>query len=284
MQDDGPNESFVGPSHLTITQHHSDDPSSLTSMGDCRIRFQIASSLLAFPVPSSLSLATTTTTKDDSSHSLVTTVRVVAADSTVHEILQGTPAPGALLDDNNNNNTIPSLLDLVNQCGATVWDCTIHPGINITSKCRLEDDDENDKAGVQPQQPLWSHRTTLYTAGWFPSGTLQILPAHATRPRTVAAEAYHDCQYNVNNNNNNNNQPMSARGPAIHTSVDVARRRPLPSQMLHSVTQRHEPDNDNDAAAQQRRERQRHRIQCQKQQQYRYPKLLFGRSKSNKQI
>jgi len=241
-------------------------------MGDCRLRFQVASQLFLNRKGSSSDHGAADATKDSS---LVTITRVVSADTTIHEAMEGTILPATV-----STASIKTILDLVQQLGATVWDCTVYPATNITRQCveMIEDGD----ALVGTQKKPESHTKTLYLAGWFPSGSLQILSANATNAVTVTADVYDDRQFNINvnddrnggshaNNGNNDNKP---RGQVQLVGVSESGAKPLPSQVLHAVTQRFgDTEAQAEAAAAARRQRQLNRTQQQKVEQERAHKL-----------
>jgi hypothetical protein len=61
----------------------------------------------------------------------------------------------------------------------SIWDCTKYPPANITDICLTT-----------------GREMTLYAAGWFPSGTIQILPADAVGIVFASADAHQDFQFN----------------------------------------------------------------------------------------
>lgn len=192
-------------------------------MGDCRLRIQISKRLLLL--------------KDDgrSDSPLCTTSKVWSADTTLHDVLEQTGA----------STTTPSatttLQSLVRDYGATVWDCTIFPATNITSDCRTAE----------------AQTKTLFAAGWFPSGCLQFLPADAvTSVVAGAADIYDDYQYSKCTAIREVGSSAKVQYMGVKSSVVAM----LPSQVLHSVTQRFDDDHDETAATDASRVRQQNKL------------------------
>jgi len=247
-------------------------------MGDCRLRFQISTALLASEERRRAGETTTTTNNNGADAPLLVTVtRVCSADSTVHEILEGTDLPehasAAAPDGASSVNKRITVLDLIEQRGATVWDSTNYPGTNITQQCKQGDN----------QPPPESHTKTLYAAGWFPSGSLQILPADAVGIVTGAvADAYEDRQYHNSQRDSGDSDDRGAQpagrvqlvGMGAAESGDDGTTIPLPSQVLHSVTQRFDDaDNGDEEAAAARRHRRQNRAKQRQVEQERAGKL-----------
>ena len=213
-------------------------------MGDCRIRIQISQSIIA---PSSTTTKSTGNatkltsdcggTKDNADAVIIgrneiplfttITTSVYSADTTIEEVFEATTVDGATAATKRSI----SLRSLINSDTVSVWDCTTHPSINITQQCRHD---------------MTNGRTkTLYTAGWYPSGYIQILPIHATNAISVSPESYDDIQYNRNNIVSSNNRATSSSGRVqlLDDSLNASDgSNILPSQLLHSVTQRFNND------------------------------------------
>jgi len=231
-------------------------------MGDCRIRFQIASQLLLrfsddgadadrdeaqndHPQQAGGSSSSSSSTppppppSNSNPQHLVTVVRTVSADTTVHDLLASSELPHN--GKQGSSSSSRTVLDLLMQGddGATVWDCTVHPATNITSQCIINNDNNNANSSTTKSSKPKSHTQTLYTAGWFPSGSLQILPSNATQPVTAAADVYDDRQYIASTaaNDSNTQQPPAGRVQLLGANNNDTL--PLPSQVLQSVTQRH---------------------------------------------
>jgi hypothetical protein len=175
-------------------------------MGDCRIRVLIARELLPGQ-PSSTDGEWHATTYTDS------------ADATVQDVWEVAVEPlfgQASLTDH-----------------ACLWDCTLHPPKDITEWLSSY----NEKTGPKSK--------TLYDAGWYPSGTWQLLP-RGKQP--IYTQNYDDVQYNL---------PSALISTSAVRLVDNETM--TPSQVLQSVTTRCPKEEDSDDAAKAleiRRERQ----------------------------
>jgi hypothetical protein len=82
-----------------------------------------------------------------------------ASDSTVHELLLAFQINGNVV------------LQLISEAKVCLWDFTVYPAVDITKQ--------------------FDATTTLFTAGWFPSARLQILPMGVV-PVTASSNAYDD--------------------------------------------------------------------------------------------
>ena len=191
-------------------------------MGDCRIRIAIDRSLFDEEEDTTRAESGGTVQLREVESSLF------AADTTIADCFA---AIHLNKDDHTNSTSVPSsssssttatiitvwsILDRV-----SVWDCTSFPTKNITPLCTGAD------AG----------RTTLFTAGWFPSGTLQLLRPDAPHSVAASAASYQDTQYNVLSSNVASLSTTSAPGRRV--DVNGVRTDALPSQVIHSVVDRH---------------------------------------------
>ena len=177
-------------------------------MGDCRIRIHVESSLLANHALEGERSANEVDRKE-----LVSTVdKVWSSDTTVREVVE---------QDNR-------ILPLLSSHRARLWDCTIYPPRDITN---LPLETYADKQGACSQ--------TLYDAGWFPSGTLQVLPLGET-PLLGSLEAHYDLQYNTRQEEplSQNSSLLVKLTQPVGMSNGKSTLRPLPSKILDSVPHR----------------------------------------------
>ena len=153
-------------------------------MGDCRIIFHIDKQCLYNKNNQSPS---------ETRETIIT--QVFSADTTIREIVDQTTVQideathNDSSNDGNHNHqsersvSITSLLS--GNTSARLWDCTVHPPKDITE---------------WPlhifSQVQGSKSKTLYDAGWFPSGTLFVLPPD-TRPIRSSTNVYDDIHYNI---------------------------------------------------------------------------------------
>ena len=198
------------------------------SMGDCRIRIQISkcvvddASVNAKPILVSSNECAKAVLIE---HDLITiATSLYSADTSTEEVFESTT-----LDMVTPKTTLRSLIDSDN---VSVWDCTTYPPINITQLCGRD-----------------ACRTrTLYTAGWYPSGYVQILPIYATNAiSTTSSESYDDIQFNNHSRNEHivsHYRTTTSRVQIINESLYNGGGDILPSQVLHSVTQRFDHDDD----------------------------------------
>ena len=253
------------------------------TMGDCRLRFQISTVLLASEEGEERRRdGETTNNNGEDAPLLVTVTRVCSADSTVHEILAGTELPEHYSSAGASSvNKRMTVLDLIDQRGATVWDSTNYPGTNITEECGGVVHKNKNKQGDNKPPPE-SHTKTLYAAGWFPSGSLQILPADSVGIVTgVAADVYEDRQYYNSQRDSGDTDDRGARpagrvqlvGMGAAASGDDGTTIPLPSQVLHSVTQRFDDADGEEEAAAARRHRRQNRAKQRQMERERAGKL-----------
>lgn len=143
----------------------------------------------------------------------------------------------------------------------SVWDCTRHPARNVGSI------DQNQ---------------TLFTAGWFPSGSLQVLPTSASS--SVARTDYEDIQYIPRTAQD------SEKAPAVVSATSLpAASLQKPSELLKSVKTRFDHEKDTTAEALRARQenrrlgRQRDRLRTQ-QLEARIRKLQGKKSKTSEQV
>jgi hypothetical protein len=182
-------------------------------MGDCRIRVRVSKALLRHVVvgrqtsDSSSALPTTATTKStvadasevdvpDPSDLVLLEAKNWASDSTIRELVEELSIPSSLLAAPSSSTAAnePSagaevpivVLGLLESHVAKLWDCTRFPPVNITS---WPLDLYSDQVGLKSR--------TLYDAGWFPGGTLVLLPYAQPSLAISSQGALHDDpQYN----------------------------------------------------------------------------------------
>ncbi|GAX17990.1 hypothetical protein FisN_18Hh203 [Fistulifera solaris] len=130
-----------------------------------------------------------------------------ASDSTVHEVLLAFQIKGY------------SVLQLIEHDKVCLWDFTVYPAVNVTKK--------------------FDATTTLFTAGWFPSARLHILPMGKV-PLTASANAYDD-EPNTILEANDKIQHVSRTGQVLSG-------RDKPSQLLQSAIDTSIPQEDEMAA------------------------------------
>ncbi|KAL3918138.1 MAG: hypothetical protein SGILL_004381 [Bacillariaceae sp.] len=116
-----------------------------------------------------------------------------------------------------------------------IWDVTVHPPVDITS-WPLEE--FPDLTGAKSK--------TLHSAGWFPSGTLLIIPSDTTPNQYSGSNSYEDTQYNRHEDIQQQQQQQQQQTTTKVEFEDPALRsgnaKPLPSQVMASVTSRFEND------------------------------------------
>jgi hypothetical protein len=212
-------------------------------MGGCRIRVLIAKELL--PKQESL--------HHDGANRTVSIVRMYTADTPVREVAEGTDLLWGLFSSN---------------ADFELWDCTYHPPKNITAW------------PVEAYPDLMGPKCkTLHDAGCFPSGTWLALPK-GVHPDQFSTKDYDDVQYNNNqkltetqaaipSNNKEAAPPVTFKDSALASS------KPLPSQVMESVTKRFEEEDEEDAAEQKKAKivRQQNKERKRKLQQERATKL-----------
>lgn len=204
-------------------------------MGDCRIRITVSMEVLALGKWGT-GRAPSPTTIHAPSPSSGPFVFNLSSDSTIHDLLRA-----QLIDDGGSYDDVQgqpriSLWELCQAVDARIWDCTLHPPTDVTQLVREYPD-------LQGPSSL-----TLYAAGWFPSGSLQVLP-NGMQPALPGYELYEDIQF-----------PSAGSGKVraiAESSVDASQDSVLllqtpttvgtgisssapikPSELLHSVTTR----------------------------------------------
>jgi hypothetical protein len=232
-------------------------------MGHCRIRIVIAKDLLSKERQKEIQILAEKDKEGDVILSETATamswVRIFSADTTVREVAEGTPDLWKLYIVNKSPSSL--LEDLPFQ----LWDCTIHPPTDIT--------DWPTKTFLEVMGPK---SKTLHDAGCFPSGTWMVLPRGVT-PRKFNKTNYEDAQYNkMQQLKQQQGLASSASGKLVEfKDPSLAASKPLPSQVMASVTKRFE-DEDVERAAQAQQARTirlENQEQLRKRQQERVQKL-----------
>jgi hypothetical protein len=182
-------------------------------MGDCRLRIQLYPAFLLH---------------DDGSYSagdpyalLTISNDTWSSDTTIYDAFQQIQVPAPIAS---------SLQSLMDHHGAVVWDCTIFPATNISRLCRRQD----------------SQITTLFAAGWYPSGYLQILP-EGTLPIRAKADTYDDVVFQPITKHSTSSTYQSSKSNAdglVKLSSYGMNERPLPSHLLSAVPKRFSNDDD----------------------------------------
>jgi hypothetical protein len=226
-------------------------------MGDCRIRVQVSKALLRHVVverqTSDSSALSTSEIMADASNDDVPDPSVLvlleaknwASDSTIRELMEELLIPSSLLappssspaaNEQSNGAEVPiRVLALLESHVAKLWDCTRFPPVDITSwPLELY----SDQVGLKSR--------TLYDAGWFPGGTLVLLPRAQSSPAISSRDALHDDpQYN-------RIAPTAANDPSrrveLQGSAGSGAVRPTPSQVLSAVSSRFASDSVEDEA------------------------------------
>lgn len=190
-------------------------------MGDCRI--------IIFCHVELLDVQETNNTKSRAGRRLIESYsELLASDTTVRECLSKVhhllPPKADVVGkiEPQPSTDIWSLLQN-NHHAVSIWDCTAFPPHDITEKCCVK-----------------GEMTTLHSAGWFPSGTLQVLP-FASEPIMASSDAYQDVQYNLHD-------VVGTSGVQVATTAKT--KMMLPSQLLQSAAKRHSSE-DQQAEAQQ---------------------------------
>jgi hypothetical protein len=209
-------------------------------MGDCRVKIVIARSLAAAVDDDPLgddgkdhppSSVTTTTRIDDppcSSTATVSFAAVYSSDTTIREVMQG-------------NKTLWKILNESSTAACRLWDVTFYPPVDVTSWPLL---DFSELQGPKSK--------TLHSAGWFPSGTILVIPTDMTPNQFSDKSIYEDTQYNQHQPSLHQGGPLPVRKPqpssaraAVEFENPTLRSgdgKPLPSQVMASVTSRFEHD------------------------------------------
>jgi hypothetical protein len=177
-------------------------------MGDCRLKIKISLKLLS-------------TSVEEPGGWLVFT-KVWSSDTTICEVC-----------DEHLDDAVVSINNLLRRregfSAAHLWDCTSYPPRDVT--------DWPLKIFSQTQG---SHSKTLFAAGWYPSGSLQVLPADES-PQLASRSQYDDVQYNVQQGENSivlhKKGKLTALTPTPTENVK-------PSELLRSVTSRFDRDDE----------------------------------------
>jgi hypothetical protein len=203
-------------------------------MGDCRLRIQISRELI---------IDTENSISNDNRNEWVTISKICSADTTIREVVE------EITVDVSSSSPSFALLPLLQAHQVCLWDCTTHPPVDISDwpvSIYTEKGGPNSK--------------TLFDARWYPSGSLQVVPA-GQGPKTASAGHYDDSQYNLPSDSiqpsaqqqqarvqllSSNSTPASAAAAATTTMLQGL---PAPSQVLHAVTKRFADDGDDEAAA-----------------------------------
>lgn len=213
-------------------------------MGDCRLRIQISRELI-IDTESSLS--------NDNRNDWVTISKICSADTTIREVVE------EIAIDSSSSSSQPSfaLLPLLQAHQVCLWDCTTHPPVDISD---WPISTYTEKGGPKSK--------TLFDAKWYPSGSLQVVPA-GQEPKTASAGHYDDSQYNLPSESiQPAMQQQQTRVQLISTNsstaaaTTISQGLPAPSQVLHAVTKRFDDGDDKattaaaDQAAKLRRQNQ----------------------------
>jgi hypothetical protein len=178
-------------------------------MGDCRIRFLESSEN-----------ATGSGNGTKSPPLTEMSARVWASDTTVYDCFQSVTTK-----QQGGTNLWESLADHV----VSIWDCTKYPPSNVTEICLAS-----------------GREMTLYVAGWFPSGTLQILPPDADGIVFASADAHQDFQFNHEQTQLNPKESVQLIGKTFgrSSSQHVTGGTLKVSQVLDAIPDRFKPNND----------------------------------------
>lgn len=257
-------------------------------MGDCRIRIVIAKDLLSKEgIQQSAAEAEDIRGRDggatvtvSETTTAISWTRIFSADTTVREVAHETPVLWKLFTTVNKNNH-PSSFSSTDLPPFQLWDCTIHPPSDIS-----------DWPTHTFSEVTGPKSKTLHDAGCFPSGTWIALPRGMTPSQFSNTNYDEDAQYNNNrlqttnqsetttgaSTGNNKSLVVEFKDPSLlakTSSGALAASKPLPSQVLASVTQRFEEvDKEREAQAEQARAiRLENQAQLRKRQRERASKL-----------
>jgi hypothetical protein len=206
-------------------------------MGDCRLRIQISRELI--DTESALS--------NNNRNNWYTISKICSADTTIREVVEE-----ITVDSSSSSSSPPlrfALLPLLQANRVCLWDCTIHPPVDISDwpiSIYTEKGGPNSK--------------TLFDAKWYPSGSLQVVPA-GQGPQTASAGHYDDSQYNLPSDSVQpaTQQQQQARVQLVSatpnsttavtaTTNNMLHGLPAPSQVLHAVTKRFDDGDGNNEA------------------------------------
>lgn len=214
-----------------------------TTMGDCRLRVLMQRDLLASDTQRERYSTLSSASSSSSSAKIISALHsTFSADTTIRDVwiaIRPLLSQHQEEEQTQKQQEQPLLLQNDRIC---IWDCTSHPPKNVT--------DWFAKDFTETQGPK---SKTLYDAGWFPSGTLQVL-RRGDLPQLARALDYDDAQYN---NYRNISSPTMTITPASETTMTSTLTSSvlwqgtaepvLPSQILQSVSQRWQEDDDDDS-------------------------------------
>jgi hypothetical protein len=183
-----------------------------TTMGDCRIRF----------LEPSESATGTGTSATKSPPLTEVSARVLASDTTVYDCFHSVTTKTG-----RGTNLWDALADHV----VSIWDCTKYPPSNMTETCLAS-----------------GREMTLYAAGWFPSGTLQILPPEADGIVFASADAHQDFQFNHEQTQLNPKESVRLIGKTFDRSISqhVTGGTLKVSQVLDAIPDRFKQQNNDE--------------------------------------
>ena len=234
-------------------------------MGDCRIRILVNSSLLSSDRSASASADVQREDKNASNWTVVVN-KIFSSDTTVREVVDEARVVLPLLHQQRQHQE--------ERACVLLWDCTIHPPKDITDwPLSLYSEIKGLKS------------KTLFDAGWFPSGTLRVCRKSDGIPITSTLQ-YDDHQYNLpttimdttttasDSADAGTNQKQSVQLVGMQQNDGPM----LPSQLLHSVTQRFDNESatttgNNDSAEEALRQRRQYQQERQRKEQSRFQKL-----------
>jgi hypothetical protein len=197
-------------------------------MGDCRIKIGIANSLLS------------SEDKDVSSPTqqkiaILTFVSWNSSDTTIREVLEENLIVWKLITQNNNNNNNNSPKKF-----CRLWDCTKYPPVDITSWPII---DFPDLQGPKSK--------TLFSAGWFPSSTILVIPHDMLPSQFSELPDYEDVQYNnrsagaiTTTATATSNVKLEFQDSILRQDATGGNKQLLPSHIMASVVHRFDDDDD----------------------------------------
>jgi hypothetical protein len=197
-------------------------------MGDCRLRIQISRELIL-------------DTDSPLSNDWVTISKICSADTTIREVVEEITVDSS----SSSSSSSPSfaLLPLLQAHQVCLWECTTHPPLDISAwpiSIYTEKGGPNSK--------------TLFDAKWYPSGSLQVVPA-GQGPKTASRGDYDDSQYNLPSDSilsatyQQQTRVQLISTNSVTAASTMSHGLPAPSQVLHAVTKRFADDGDDDEAA-----------------------------------
>ncbi|KAG7360902.1 hypothetical protein IV203_036001 [Nitzschia inconspicua] len=239
-------------------------------MGDCRIKIVIAKILIANTEKTTTTTTTTTPTSTLSSSSndfdtpisstetTISFAAVFSSDTTIREVLEGNKRVWKLI------NTTPK-----SSSTSRLWDCTVHPPVDISTWPR------NDFPDLQGPKSK-----TLHSAGWFPSGTILVIPYGMKPYQYSDLQGDEDGQYNRTTTSTTSTAAASGlvsfKDPSLQDQSGN-NAKPMPSQVMASVTNRFANDSSmtsiENPELQARLVRQRHRRELRRKERDRAAKL-----------